>query len=274
MNFYRFSLSWPRILPTGYSNVVSKDGIAYYHRLLDELEKHNITPMVTLYHWDHPQLFQYMGGWTNEIIVELFADYARIVFEEFGDRVKIFSTINEPGTVCENGYFLGTHAPGILITLMFAILSIILDICDIDRQSIFPLPFFFVFIFYYYHANFFLFRKGLKLGRYGEYLCNQNILKAHARAYHIYDEEFKAKQKGQVGIVLNIINYWSKNKSDVVSNEVAFQFNFGIYAHPIFSKDGDWPTVIKQRVNDNSKFEGLPRSRLPSFSKEWIDYIK
>lgn len=112
MDFYRFSFSWTRILPTGYANIVSKDGIKYYHDLLDELEKNKIKPMVTLYHWDHPQVFQDLGGWTNGVMVDLFGDYARVVFKEFGHRVKIFTTINEPSNACAGAYFVGTYAPG------------------------------------------------------------------------------------------------------------------------------------------------------------------
>lgn len=112
LGYYRFSLSWSRILPTGYSNKISQDGLNYYHALLDELEANKITPMVTLYHWDHPQLFQDFGGWTNEAMIELFADYARVVFREFGDRVKLFATFNEPVNFCADGLYTGDYAPG------------------------------------------------------------------------------------------------------------------------------------------------------------------
>ena len=112
MDFYRFSLSWSRILPTGYANVVSKDGIRYYHAVLDELEKNNIEPLVTLYHWDHPQVFQELGGWTNEVMVDLFGDYARVVFKEFGYRIKKFATMNEPIEVCTQGLYSGSFPPG------------------------------------------------------------------------------------------------------------------------------------------------------------------
>lgn len=116
--------------------------------------------------------------------------------------------------------------------------------------------------------------QGLKSRRDADYLCNHNILKAHARAYHIYDKEFRAQQQGKIGIVLCNFFYFSKQKDDHVSNEVGFQYQFGMYAHPIFSKEGDYPAIIKNRIDENSAFEGLPRSRLPTFSNDWINYIK
>ena len=112
LDHYRFSLSWPRILPKGHANYVSKSGLKYYHDILDELEKHNITPFVTIYHWDHPEVLQKMGGWTNEMMVDFFGDYSRVVFREFGNRVKFFTTINEPLAICRDGYVSGTQAPG------------------------------------------------------------------------------------------------------------------------------------------------------------------
>ncbi|XP_023245728.1 myrosinase 1-like [Copidosoma floridanum] len=234
MDFYRFSLSWTRILPTGHSNVVSEDGIEYYNNLINELLKHNITPFVTIYHWDHPQKFQDMGGWSNEAMVNWFGDYARVVFRAFGDRVKIFSTINEPHDVCRQDIL---HKGSFSLALGAT-----------NNKNVYSTE--------------------------TEYLCTHNIIKAHARAYHIYNEEFRSKQNGHIGIVLNTFYFYPVHKSDSISDEVAFQFAFDRYAHPIYSRDGDYPPLVKQRVAENSKFEGLERSRLPTFSKKWIKYIK
>ena len=102
-------------MPSGYKNNISKEGIQYYHSVLDELEKHNIVPFVTLYHWDHPQILERLGGWTNEIMADLFADYAEVIFREFGNRIKYISTINEPYIFCKLGYKDAIFAPSKVI---------------------------------------------------------------------------------------------------------------------------------------------------------------
>lgn len=90
-------------------------GLDYYKNLIKELLANGIEPFVTLYHWDHPVIFESMGGWTNEMMVEWISDYARVVFRELGPSVKFFMTINEPAVICDNAYFAGTLAPGIYL---------------------------------------------------------------------------------------------------------------------------------------------------------------
>ena len=223
---YRFSVSWPRILPTGFPNKVSKEGVRYYNELIDELLANGIEPMLTMYHWDHPQILEDAGGWLNSEMVDWFGDFARVLYKEFGSKVKKFIPINEPTVICTNGYSIGNHAPG------------------------------------------------KKLHGFGEYLCVHNVMKAHARAYRIYEKEFKPKQKGEVGFLVNSSGYMPKNPGDMLSVEVAFQFNTGWTLNPIYFKDGDYPPIMKSMVGFKSEEQGYARSRLPEFNSEWIAYIR
>ncbi|XP_011645769.1 myrosinase 1 [Pogonomyrmex barbatus] len=224
--FYRFSLSWTRILPTGYPNNINQEGLNYYKNLINELLANGIEPYVTLYHWDHPDIFETMGGWTNEMMVEWISNYARVVFKELGPKIKYFITLNEPGIFCDHGYTTGIKAPG------------------------------------------------KKLGRIGQYLCVHNMLKAHARIYHIYNKEFRNQQKGQIGIVSYGVGLFPKNASDIAAVDIAFQFICGWINHPIFSQTGDYPAIMKTRIAESSKLDGFPKSILPVFSPEWVQYIK
>ncbi len=112
-DYYRFSLSWSRILPNGTLAVVNEAGIAYYNRLINRLIAEGIEPMITLYHWDLGQPLQDIGGWPNEDLVQHFENYARLAYQRFGDRVKLWITFNEPFVSCMHGYGYGSHAPGI-----------------------------------------------------------------------------------------------------------------------------------------------------------------
>ncbi|CAI6360889.1 unnamed protein product [Macrosiphum euphorbiae] len=110
VKFYRFSISWARIAPSGVMNKLNQKGIAYYNRLIDELIKNNIMPIVTMYHWDLPQYLQDLGGWVNPIMSDYFKEYARVLFTYYGDRVKWWITINEPLEV-STGYAFNALAP-------------------------------------------------------------------------------------------------------------------------------------------------------------------
>ncbi len=111
LNAYRFSVSWSRILPQGRGSVNPK-GIAFYDRLVDALLAQSITPSVTLYHWDLPQALDDRGGWVNRDVAQWFADYARVMFRALGDRVPLWTTLNEPWVVMDGGYLHGALAPG------------------------------------------------------------------------------------------------------------------------------------------------------------------
>ncbi|KAM3964800.1 myrosinase 1-like [Aphomia sociella] len=226
LDFYRFSISWPRILPSSFSDQVNAAGVAYYNNLINEMLKYNIEPMVTLYHWDLPQKLQELGGWTNPYIIDWFADYVRVVFGLYGDRVKKWITINEPLLICYNGYGSDEMAPQ------------------------------------------------LNISGVADYICAKNLLLAHAKAYNIYNDEFRPTQKGVIGITISAQWYEPESEEHTVAAEDANQFDWGIYANPIFSESGDYPAVIKERIAAKSAEQGFSRSRLMEFTTEEVDYVR
>lgn len=144
-------MSWSRILSNGDVSSINPLGIKYYHDVIDELLANGIEPMVTIYHWDLPQEFQKIGGWLNPKIVDYYEEYAKFVFENYGDKVKYWITINEPFQICEFGYEIAIYAP---------------------------------------HLN---------ISGTGGYLCGHHVLLAHARAYHLYKNNYQTKNS-QIGI--------------------------------------------------------------------------
>ena len=112
LKYYRLSFSWSRIMPAGYGQV-NPEGIKFYSDLIDTLLENGITPWVTLYHWDLPHALQSeFDGWLNPKMADFFKEYARVCFENFGDRVKNWITLNEPWVVSILGYGQGVFAPG------------------------------------------------------------------------------------------------------------------------------------------------------------------
>lgn len=108
---YRFSVSWPRIFPNGDMKLNEK-GLAYYDRLVDLLIENEITPYLTLYHWDLPAVLQDQGGWANRDIAHAFASYGGFIAKHFKNRVKHYITLNEPQIFIMLGLQTGDHAPG------------------------------------------------------------------------------------------------------------------------------------------------------------------
>ena len=108
---YRFSVSWPRILPEG-TGWVNRAGLDFYARLVDALLEAGIEPTLTLYHWDLPQALQDRGGWGSRDTAEAFAGFADVLSEELADRVRLWITHNEPSVVAFDGHVSGEHAPG------------------------------------------------------------------------------------------------------------------------------------------------------------------
>lgn len=108
---YRFSTSWPRVLPNGIGQI-NPAGLDFYSRLVDELLEAGIRPFLTLYHWDLPQALQDKGGWENPDSVKWFVDYTGVMAHALGDRIKDWTTLNEPFVISFVGNLFGAHAPG------------------------------------------------------------------------------------------------------------------------------------------------------------------
>ncbi len=111
MKAYRFSVAWPRVVPSG-TGGVNPAALDFYDRLTDELLRCGIEPFITLYHWDHPQILDEKGGWRNRDFASWFAEYAAVVARRFSDRVENWMTLNEPPCIADLGYGTGLHAPG------------------------------------------------------------------------------------------------------------------------------------------------------------------
>lgn len=110
---YRFSISWPRIIPNGVGEVNQK-GIEFYNNIINECLSYGIVPFVTLYHWDLPQVLEEKGGWINKETIEAFLNYSEVCYKAFGDRVKHWITFNETVVFCGLGYLAGAHPPAIV----------------------------------------------------------------------------------------------------------------------------------------------------------------
>ncbi|CAN9497957.1 unnamed protein product [Ophioblennius macclurei] len=220
---YRFSISWPRVLPDGTINNINNAGLDYYSRLLDALLAENIEPQVTLYHWDLPMALQDVGGWENDTIVQRFRDYADLVFSRLGHKVKFWITHNEAWIVAHLGYGVGAFAPGLV-------------------------------------GN--------------PYISAHNLIRSHAEAWHVYNDKYRATQKGIISITIN--SEWAEPRNpykheDWVAQERYMQFFIGWFAHPIFR--GDYPEIMKTQVRERSLAAGHAKSRLPEFTPEEVQRI-
>lgn len=113
LNFkhFRFSVSWPRILPQG-TGEINKKGIEFYHKVIDKCIKSGIEPWLTIYHWDHPQILEDQGGWTNRKMIDWFSEYTEVLSKEYGSKVKYWMILNEPLSFTGGGYLFGDMAPG------------------------------------------------------------------------------------------------------------------------------------------------------------------
>jgi len=113
MNFkvFRFSTSWPRIIPSG-TGEINRKGLDFYHKVIDKCLSVGIEPWITLYHWDLPQALEEQGGWANRKIIDWFSEYANVVTREYGSKVKNWMVMNEQIAFTGAGYMQGIFAPG------------------------------------------------------------------------------------------------------------------------------------------------------------------
>jgi len=110
IKYYRFSISWPRVIPNG-TGEVNEAGLKFYSDLVDELISAGIEPIITLFHWDYPYELYRKGGWLNDDASLWFENYTKVVVDALSDRVKYWMTINEPQCVVGCGHWVGSHAP-------------------------------------------------------------------------------------------------------------------------------------------------------------------
>ncbi|CAN6850199.1 unnamed protein product [Brassica oleracea] len=212
---YRFSFAWSRIIPKGkVSRGVNQGGLDYYHKLLDALLEKNITPFVTLFHWDLPQTLQdEYEGFLDRQIIQDFKDYADLCFKEFGGKVKHWITINQLYTVPTRGYAIGTDAPGRCSPMV-----------DTKHRC--------------YGGN----------SSTEPYIVAHNQLLAHATVVDLYRTKYKF-QKGKIGPVMITRWFLPFDESDPASIEAAErmnQFFHGWYMEPLTK--GRYPDIMRQIV--------------------------
>ncbi|KAF8095684.1 hypothetical protein N665_0326s0026 [Sinapis alba] len=212
---YRFSFAWSRIAPKGkVSRGVDQAGLDYYHNLIDALLEKNITPFVTLFHWDLPQTLQdEYEGFLDRQIIQDFKDYADLCFKEFGGKVKHWITINQLYTVPTRGYALGSDAPGRCSPMV-----------DTKQRC--------------YGGN----------SSTEPYIVAHNQLLAHAAAVDLYRNNY-AFQKGKIGPVMITRWFLPYDESDPACIEAAERMNeffHGWYMEPLTK--GRYPDIMRQIV--------------------------
>ncbi|KAK4500971.1 hypothetical protein PRZ48_006777 [Zasmidium cellare] len=212
---YRFSISWSRVIPLGGRyDPLNQEGLRFYQDLVDELVKADITPMVTLFHWDLPQaLYDRYGGFLDrEEYVKDYVHFAEVMFEALGPKVRHWITYNEPWCSSILGYSIGQFAPGHTSDCTKS---------NVGNSSTEP------------------------------WIVGHNILVAHGAAVKLYREKFKANQQGQIGITLNgdWTEPWDANDpADVAAAQRKLEFSIGWFADPIYK--GDYPSSMRDQLGE------------------------
>lgn len=208
---YRMSIAWPRLIPDG-RGAVNPKGLEYYNNLINELLSYGIQPHVTIYHFDFPQALQdEYSGLISPRFIEDFTAYADVCFSNFGDRVKYWSTVNEPNVETIGGYDQGILPP---------------------RRCSFPFGF------------------GCEEGNSTTepYVAAHHLLLAHASAVSLYRDRYQAEQGGRIGLTL--LGWWyepgTQTPDDVAAAARMNDFHIGWFMHPMVF--GDYPPVMRRNV--------------------------
>ncbi|XP_078166597.1 putative inactive beta-glucosidase 14 isoform X2 [Carex rostrata] len=209
VNSYRFSIAWTRILPRGRFGEVNKLGIEFYNRLINALLQKGIVPFVTIQHFDIPnELEERYSAWLSPEIQEDFEYYAEVCFKAFGDRVKHWTTFNEPNILVNLGYSMGAHPPGRC--------SPPYGNCTSGNSRVEP------------------------------YVAAHNIILSHARAVNVYRKFYQEKQGGSIGVVL--ASSWFEPLRNLTVDQLAVQralsFESGWFLDPIIR--GDYPSEMRK----------------------------
>ncbi|XP_051203276.1 beta-glucosidase 28 [Lolium perenne] len=215
MDTFRFSLAWCRILPSGtIAGGINKAGVDFYNSLINEVLAKGLVPFVTIFHFDTPQVLEdKYGGFLSENIVKDYVEYAELCFKLFGDRVKFWTTFNEPTIFSSFGYGSGVMAPG-------RCSPYVSKSCGAGDSSREP------------------------------YMVGHNILIAHAEAVSVYRAKYQQAQKGQIGITQ--VSHWFVPYSDPATDadrhavKRSLDFMLGWFMHPVTF--GEYPATMRRLV--------------------------
>lgn len=208
---YRFSISWSRLIPRGRGPVNPK-GLEYYNSLIDELVERGIEIHVTLYHLDFPQILEdEYHGWLSPRVIDDFTAYADVCFREFGDRVRHWTTMDEPNVLSIAAYDSGAFPPCRCSPPFGAN-------CTAGNSTVEP------------------------------YVVAHNSILAHASVTRLYRDKYQATQKGFVG--MNIYSFWnypfSSSSADIAATQRALDFMVGWILDPLVY--GDYPEIMKKKA--------------------------
>ncbi|CAN7095724.1 unnamed protein product [Brassica rapa subsp. narinosa] len=256
---FRFSISWSRLIPSNTSSScfltckfkserflnpilygrgqINPKGLLFYKNLIKELRNHGVEPHVTLYHYDLPQVLEdEYGGWIDRKIIEDFTAFADVCFREFGDDVKLWTTINEANIFAIGAYSEGFLPPGHCSTNEFVN-------CSTGNSSTEP------------------------------YLAGHNILLAHASASKLYRLKYKSKQRGSVG--LSIYAYglvpYTESKEDEIATQRAKDFFYGWLLKPVVF--GDYPDEMKRILGTRLPVFSEEETELVKGSSDFLGII-